>query len=140
MSGTGTIESIELEFGEPFKEVFLGMRQQGCTLDEIAACFEMSRARLYQFRKQIGLEREARTRFDKKSRVDCVARELGYSDASSAILDMRWSGMTVERVAQILKCDPRTVRRHYPAGLSGEVFIKTPKYFSSRRKTKTNWT
>ena len=128
------IAEIEAEFSEPLRDVIVGMREQGCTWRTIAGALGVSRAQVYLWRRQFGIK-DRRRFYRKRARVDSTAQTLGYRDAQEAIRELRWSGLTLSEVANLLGCSVRTVTRHYPPGLAGEIFVKTEKYLESRRRT-----
>lgn len=131
-------DRIENEFDESLRDAVIGLREQRCTWDDIAEILEVSRWQLWHWRQEFSIEDNQRF-YRKRAKIDIVARKLGYPNGQEAIRDMRWSEMTVEQVAERLGVHRRTVTRHYPPGLAGEIFVRTERYWSSRRKPGGNW-
>jgi len=136
-------ERIEQEFDQPLRNVIEGMREQGCTWRTVALALEVSRQRVYQFRKKCGLSVTGDRLYDDLSfppcKADRNAQALGYRSARQAVVDLRMSGKTIAEVAQVLGISVRTVQRHYPPGFSGTVFVRTERYIRTRHKGQGPW-
>jgi len=130
-------EEIEAEFGEPLRDVIVGMREQECTWGTIGGALGVSRSQVYLWRKELGIE-DSRRLYNAgsfgPSKVEMAARRLGYRSAEVAIIDLRFGGRTLAETAEMLGVDPKTVTRHYPPGFAGLVFVKTERYVESRRE------
>ena len=103
---------------------------------------EISRARVYQFRREFGLPIDEPRMLDDLSeyprKVEIAASALGYRNAQEAVVELRLSGNTVAQTAERLGIHPRTVTRHYPESFAGTVFVKTKKYQRTRNRG-GNW-
>lgn len=114
------------------------LRASGVTWEEVAVAVGVSKPTLQAWRKRAAFADHKRN-YHKRARIDETARLLGYSSAAEAIRAMRWDEMTLEEVAARLRVHPRTVTRHYPPELAGQIFVKTEKYERTRRRGQGAW-
>jgi hypothetical protein len=135
-------ERIEREFDRPLRDIIVDLREHGCTWRTVALALEVSRSRVYQFRRELGLECTGKRMRDdlsaKPGKVDLAAQDLGYRNGQTAIVDLRMGGLMAQEVADKLGVNVRTIRRHYPPGFAGTVFIKTERYEQTRNRG-GNW-
>jgi len=105
--------------------------------------YAVSRRQVYVWRRELGIENGGRRVYDDLSEYRCKirrnAKRLGYGSAEMAIVDLRVGGCTVVETARRLGVSEKTVRRHYPPGFAGSVFVKTERYWQSRRRPGGNW-
>lgn len=114
------------------------LRAAGVTWKEVAVAVGVSDTTLLAWRKR-ARHPDTQRNYHRSAKIDAHARALGYACAQEAIREMRWDEMTVEEVAARLRVHQRTVRRHYPPGLAGAIFVKTEKYERTRRRGEGAW-
>jgi len=132
---------IEAEFGEPVRDVIVGLREQGNSWRTVAGALGTTLVTLQEWRKELGLPLDRSIQIYDPSSLpehtptDILARELGYKDATEAVLDMRLKqGLTLEQVAERLGVCIGTVLRYTPKKLRGSIYNRSEKWWALRRE------
>lgn len=136
-------ERIEAEFGEPLVDVISTLREMRCSWRSVALALEVSVSTVRDYRRQLGLPIDGTRVSDELSwyprKAELAAKRLGYRNAEEAVVDLRLSGKTVDETAAIMGINEKSVRRHYPPGFAGTVFVKTKRYVRTRRRGCGPW-
>lgn len=112
------IGDAEREFGEPIRDIIIGLRRQRSSWSTVAGVLGIGRATLYRWRKKLDIPADGRTIWDMNLRLELTptdkkARKLGYEDAWSAINSMRFGeGLIIYEVADRLSVCVSTVMRY----------------------------
>jgi len=136
---------IEAEFGEPIRDVIIGLREVdgGNSWRTVAGCLDICRTTLLEWRKalDIGVDTSDK-RYDPSSypdgkpiqHLDHRAKKLGYEDAKDAVLDLRLEqGLTIKEAANVLDCHYNTITKHTPPSLRGEIYNHSDGWLEQRR-------
>lgn len=146
-------QAIEAEFDEPLADIILGLREQGNSWRTVAGALGIGPGTLVEWRRALGLKLEQHDNvFDpsslpERTPTDWRARELGYEDATDAVLDMRLrQGLTVEQAAERLGVCADTISRYTPSDIRGSIYNRSEHWWEVRRaqvavmhKNNTEW-
>lgn len=117
------IRDIEDEFGEPFRDIIIGFRQQKCSWDVIAGSIEMPVSTLRRWARENGLlDGVWNTPKTRVRPLDERARTLGYKGAADMHVELRLSGKTrIEVAAELECCDRSLYLRYTPDMIKGMI-------------------
>ena len=132
------IEAIELEFGEPLRDIVVVMRLQGCSWATIAGSLEISPQTMLDWRKAYGFARPDRSFVVRESNddepyKDNLAKGFGYRNFVSLYADLRLSKKWLVRdIAEYLGVHPSTVNDWATESMKEYMYIPTPARVESR--------
>lgn len=125
--------AIEAEFGEPLRDVIVGLREQGNSWRTVAGTLDVSLAALQEWRKALGLPLDTHDKLRDPSshrhmpKSERRARELGYPSLHEALLDMRVrQRLTIFQIADRLGVHYGTVSAHMPRKIRGKLRNRSP--------------
>lgn len=133
---------IEAEFGEPVRDVIVGLREQRNSWRTVAGTLGVSLSTLQEWRKELGLPLDRSIQiYDPSSLpehtptdIHILARKLGYENATEAVLDMRLKQkLTLEQAARKLGVCIGTILRYTPKRLRGLIYNRSEKWWCVRR-------
>ena len=131
---------IEAEFNEPVRDVIVGLREQGNSWRTVAGALGTTLGTLQEWRKELGLPLDSSIQIYDPSSLpeytptDILARELGYKDATEAVLNMRLKQkLTLEQAAEKLGVCVCTVLRYTPKKVRGSIYNRSENWWRVRR-------
>lgn len=124
---TPRMREVEAEFGEPIRDVIVGLRETCITWRNVAGAMDIGFQTLREWRIRLGIAIDGARVCDETSskdvadrRIGMAARDLGYVGVQDAIADMRMvRRMTLRECAKALGVSPPTVAQYAPSGTMG---------------------
>jgi hypothetical protein len=116
-----TWAGIEEEFGEPIRDVILGMRADGWLWRTIAGALGITERQLNNWRRCLGLPLEPHNMKRDPELLnhlrDKKAQARGYKDLADALYDLRAKRWTYDEIAAHLGLSESTIYVNMPEGL-----------------------
>lgn len=118
---------IEAEYGEPIRNIILGMREQGYLWKTIAGALDITERQLITWRVLLDIPLNVRDHkvdmeLHKPRKRDLAARAKGYADIEDAIRELRAKQWTYRQIGDYLGLHEQTICAAVPEELRGQLF------------------